>query len=154
MIQRIQSVYLLLSALTLVLMFFFPFVEFVAPNDIIYNIDYAGIQSDIGDKTELQQRLIPVTVLLLLLPLFSLITIFLYNNRKMQVRISIYNIILMAGTAGMIFYFSYLATKQYTAAVHYSFPMILPVIAIIFTVLAIRAIQKDEKLVRSADRLR
>jgi len=85
----------------------------------------------------------------------ALITVFLYKQRMLQIRLSIFNIVLMIG---FYLYFGFVFYKLFSVE-NLQFQkvgvgIIMPVIAIILTILAIRKIGADEVLVRSLNRLR
>ena len=89
--------------------------------------------------------------------LLNFITIFLYKNRKMQMKlISITIILLFVFIAVVFFYYSPLVEKKLSVATEFSkcVGIYFPVISFLFLVLAFKRIKKDEKLVRSLDRLR
>lgn len=85
----------------------------------------------------------------------ALITIFLYKNRILQIRLSIFNIVLMIG---FYLYFGFIMYKVYPVEnLEFSkvgFGAIMPIVSIILTILAIRKIGADEALIRSLNRLR
>ncbi len=79
----------------------------------------------------------------------ALVTIFLYNNRKLQIKIGLAG--LAASILAIILYF--VEMKNYSSggiALFCVFSFAVPV----FYILSLRGIYKDEKLVRSSDRLR
>ena len=82
--------------------------------------------------------------------LLSIINIFLYKKRSLQRKICY--VILFLSVLVYIIYFS-LEYQNFSLS-EIKFTFIFPLIAIIFTYLAIRGIKKDEKLIRSLDRLR
>lgn len=67
-------------------------------------------------------------------------------------RLVAFTIILLLGLFGLFFYFTYAAFED--ARVAFKIPVAFPLIAVILDYLAIRAIGKDEALVRSLDRIR
>jgi hypothetical protein len=81
--------------------------------------------------------------------------IFLFRNRPLQMKLSMLAVALtVTGVAyGAFLYFTD-TTAEISAAVTPDVGLALPVITLIFGILARNYIQKDEKLVRSADRLR
>lgn len=85
----------------------------------------------------------------------ALITVFLYKQRMLQIRISIFNIVVMIG---FYLYFGFILYKIYPVEnlqfQKVGIGIIMPFIAIILTILAIRKIGADEALVRSLQRLR
>lgn len=154
MIQRIQTVFLLIAAIILA-------ASMVMPIAI-----YSNLIENQQHTIAIYQYLKPVNGINLL-PLFisgalaaviTLFSIFLYKNRKFQINISRINIILILIYIGLIAYFLYslksLSNSDNTVMITYQIGTVFPVIALIFDVLAITRIKKDDKLVKSLDRLR
>jgi len=85
----------------------------------------------------------------------ALITIFFYKKRKVQLKLCYTNII-----AILLFYgafFSYYYAAKNSMNIEFSslnFGIILPIVALIFNILATSKIKADEKLIRSLDRIR
>ncbi|NBL64226.1 DUF4293 family protein [Flavobacterium sp. NST-5] len=137
MIQRIQTVYLFLSFLAMgVMPFLFPLETDISGNKAVYFTDYT---LDV--------------VLFLGSAALSLVTIFLYNNRKLQFVLCRLNMILNLILLGLFVYHS-LNLPGGVATPEKGIGMFMPIFSIVFLVLANRAIKKDEDLVKSADRLR
>lgn len=134
MIQRIQSVYLLLAALTM----------------------SAGIYSlplmEIGGEPYALKESPTYLIMAGLSAGISLATIFGYKNRRTQVVMNRLNIILTFVLIGLIMA-GFLGEPEHVEA-NIGMGMIMPLMNVVFLVLANRGIQKDELLVRSADRLR
>ena len=84
----------------------------------------------------------------------SVLTIFLFKKRFLQIRICGLNIGLLAGLTGLILYTLHSLGKNIEGTLNYSISMFLPILGIILTILAIRAIGRDEALIKSVDRLR
>lgn len=147
MIQRIQTIYLLLAGLITASLFFFDFAELAVDSQfMVFNA--FGIFE--GDKVIIDG--LPVMLFTGLITLLHFIIIFMYKKRIAQMRMTVFTIILLLGLIGVIFYFSYFAFEG--ASVVYKIPVAFPLIAVILDYLAIRAIGKDEALVRSMDRIR
>jgi len=144
MIQRIQSIWLLLAAIAILCLLFVP-VLISKDGESTYTLNGYGINN--------KSTNILLLVSTILAGLISLLNIFNFRNRRLQIRIASLNILLILGLS---FWFSSLA-KQLPGGIKNSdigIGLFLPLAAIIFTLLAIRGIKKDEKLIRSADRLR
>lgn len=135
MLQRIQTVYLLISAaistgLSFVLyLWTINEVPFFAKDDILYLALFLGSGA------------------------LALISIFLFKNRKLQFVLGRLNIILNF-TLLVLFVIRLLSTPGETNVSENGVGVLLPVFSIVFLVLANRAIKKDEDLVKSVDRLR
>jgi len=155
MIQRIQSVYLLAASVLMSVMLFQPLAEIAADGRGIYSVWSRGWYLTGGGEVELAMATWPVFILVGVLALLPLINIFLYRKRKLQLRISVYSIILAFGLIGLIYYYFVIGFRQLDdPAFAIRFPLLVPVIFIILIYLAFRGIRKDEILVRSLDRIR
>lgn len=150
MIQRVQTIFLLISTILLSLLFIYPLTEFLDDSSTIFNFTVFGIYAD---NEEIVSTL-PLLILLSIVNILSLVSIFLFKNRPLQMRISIYNILVLFGFIGMFVFYIFNTADSINANIHFTIFSIMPVISIILIYLAYRAIKKDEELVRSADRIR
>lgn len=150
MIQRIQSIYLLLSGLLMGSMFFLPLAELANENES-FTFLYRGFEDS---ASELVMPTWALAILLTITTLLSFVIIFLYKKRILQIRLSGLNMGLMLGTTGMIYFLGNQGCKEFATDIVYNIPAVFPIIALILTFLAIRAIGKDEALIRSMDRIR
>ncbi|MDY8134378.1 DUF4293 domain-containing protein [Aquimarina sp. 2201CG5-10] len=136
MIQRIQTIYLLLAAaISGGLGMYLP-----------YGLDSNKIDLYATEKPLIMGMLVGSAVL-------SLIAIFLFNNRKLQFVLGRVNIILNFILLGVFVYWSPIVSGE-TFVSEKGIGMIIPIISIVLLVMANRAIKKDENLVKSVDRLR
>lgn len=137
MIQRIQTLYLLAVTVLAVLQCFFPAV-------------YIG-DAPIG----FSPTFIFYSAFCAVIPLISLAAIFMYKRRILQMRMCSLNIILMLFELIALAVYVYLSLQTVPGAewtIEWS--ATIPLINVILSYLAIRAIGRDEALVRSLDRLR
>ena len=136
MIQRIQSIWLLLAAACAFAGFKFPYYSGTKLND-----------------TALYELNATSTLLLMITTIavggLALINIFLYKKRTLQLRLCVLGILL---EAGLIFLY-YRETTTFTQGT-YSLTAILHSIIVIGFFLAARGIHKDQKMVKDSDRLR
>lgn len=141
MIQRIQSVWLLLAALVMAAIFYFPTYKFSGTSMLPMTVgnDFLAI------------ILAAVSIVL------SLVTIFRFKNRKNQSALTWLNILVCAGLQAWLFVrisqFRGLPENATTAG-YYWIGTFIPLITLLFLFLAKAGIRKDEKLVKSLDRLR
>jgi hypothetical protein len=154
MIQRIQSLYLLLASVAVGLVFFFPLAKLVVNEEFIFTFMYRGLYQVNADGVDLAVASMPLAALFTIILLINLITIFLYKKRGLQMRLCIINILLMLGSIGVVFYYISAAFSEYEAVVSYGISFIMPLIAAILTYMAYRGVRKDELLVISMDRIR
>ncbi len=147
MIQRIQSVYILLAELFIVLLFAFPLAD-IAANGEIYLFKATGVFKG----TEEIISGLPLMAFLGIIIALHLAVLFSYKKRVRQIRLLVFTIILMLGLFGLFYYFAYASFDEQTIA--FKVAVAFPLAAIILDFLAIRAIGRDEALVRSMDRIR
>jgi hypothetical protein len=147
MIQRIQSVYLLLVIIAYTLLFFFPIATYTTI-DTVFSFSILEISGANSNSS------FPLMGAVIVLGLAVLVTIFLYKKRLLQIKITA--IILLAHIAfvAALFYVADVLSKKFGADAVYESGAYIALIPLVFLVLANRAIRKDEKMVRSTDRLR
>jgi hypothetical protein len=139
MIQRLQTVWLFLASIFAFITFKFPF--------------YSGNVVSSNNQLELKKFIASFDILTLIItPILGLgcfIIIFLYKNRKLQFRLTIAMLVL--SILNLVVYFTRLG-KFLNGDLSFSaiFALTIP----IFLFLAARGIRKDERLVKSLDRLR
>lgn len=136
MLQRIQTIYLLIAAIVSAGLIFVLHLWVTNEDVVVYakdNLLYLGM--------------------FLASALLSIITIFKYKNRKSQFMLGRLNIILNFILLGFFVYQS-LNVSGETAVSEKGIGMLLPIVSIVFLALANKAIKKDEDLVKSVDRLR
>ncbi len=138
MIQRIQTIYLFLAALACVAFIFIPFGQIKDTNG--------------SAATWHIYQVTPIMVSAIITGIASLLSIFLFNNRKTQMKAVIASVVLTIITIGLFIF----GITQHIGLEKYIFGIgaIAPVFALIFNILAYSAIKSDEHLVRSMDRLR
>lgn len=139
MIQRIQSVYLLLAGISMLLMVLVP-------------IGYQETEAGVVAVVEMMENL-PTLVSSILGGIIALITIFLFNNRKLQLKINGLLIFMCLLVIGSIALYQFVLGVNTITCPNY-IPYALSGFAFIFSILAYRGIGADDKLVRSMDRLR
>lgn len=149
MIQRIQSLFLLLASGAYGSQFAVPYLQTPADN----SARTVPALTD-GALTPVDNPgLLGLTVLGAAV---SLVAIFLFKNRSLQARLSGVSLIvgvLLLILAGITIK-STLDQAPQGSSVHFAAGLALPLVALILNWLATRAIRKDEALVRSMDRLR
>lgn len=147
MIQRIQTLFLFVSAILIGLLFVLPVAE-IAKDGAIYLFNCKGILLDGILK---QNGFIVIAIISIILAV-SALAIFDFKNRKRQIKIIVLDILLKLALSGLFIYYTYLSFSG--AQISFKIGMVFPLVAIIFDYLAISAIRKDERLIRSIDRIR
>lgn len=159
MIQRIQSLFLLLAAATCVLVFFFPISgnlsqqgvsEFYELYAYVLKVYKPGVMPQFDYWITLPLAIGAAAVFIL-----SLITLFLYKDRMRQmVMVKICAFINILLIVGIFIIYTRIVESRTSIEGDYGIGAFFPLICLVFLILAFRRIRRDEKLVRSADRLR
>lgn len=155
MLQRIQSIYLLLAGLVIFLLFLFPMVHNVYVNGVPSTISVSGVIQDVNGQQAHTQSFIALIAATAIVGIIPLILIFLYKNRKQQITLCYGYIVVVIGYT---FWISQtvkgLVGDVELKTSNFGIGALLSSVSIVLTILAFKAIQRDEKLVKSADRLR
>ena len=150
MIQRIQTIYLLVVVALGITLLFMPVVQFVSPEDAaelqVFELSALG-----GAPL---QGIWGLTLTTALIPLLALVDIFLYRKRILQARLNIFTVMLCLGYYGVLAIYIWLAKMSMGFEWHLIPWASIPLVCMILTLMATRAILKDEALVRAADRIR
>jgi len=150
MIQRIQSLYLLLAAIIQVIFATGTYFTYKISDDS-YFVTGSGTFNSAGENTGGDMKTL---ILGLGISLLALISIFLYKNRKQQMKIArIGGLLTMAEIVFIVI--SYFNTTD-IAESGFSFGYVIFILPIstLFFFLAAKAIKKDDELIRSVDRIR
>ncbi|MCX6276018.1 MAG: DUF4293 family protein [Bacteroidetes bacterium] len=142
MIQRIQSLFLLLTALLSGVLFFIPLFELPAAT-----ADIAPRLFMIGSNALLLTLCAAIGII-------SFIVIFIYRNRPFQLKACRLILIFIFILIALLFYTSDTISSGLDQKVVFKIGTYLPMLQVIFIFLAHRGIKKDDELVKSADRLR
>ncbi len=156
MIQRIQSLFLFIVFATSLAAFFYPIANFLSSPLYTIELGVFGIK-EFADYGMEWPNTILLPIVLGLTGFIAFITIFLYKRRRVQVRLIRFDLLLNIIYLALIFFYYVpeLENITQTNADYISEPGIyLPIVSVVFLILANRFISKDEKLIRSADRLR
>lgn len=151
MIQRIQSLYLSIVVVLTGLAFWLPLARFTTGADT-YSLTAMGLR---GADGTIVQSTVYLTILQAACCLLPLVTLFLYKHRLLQIRLAAAELVLLLGAAGMTTIY-YLNDGGFPADTFRGFGIafVFPIVSLVFIYLAIRAIGRDERLVRSLDRIR
>ncbi len=177
MIQRKQTLFLLVAVCAMAMCFMFPIASFNAKAPLGVPVsgelnliakENPSLMNDIlnGEAVTMGQKeyikVWPLTVLTILSAVVALVAMFLFKNRVMQMRVVAIAFLLGVVDIFLIFIWavdSYISKVTVPMActdidVHYGIGTWCPIVAVILMFLAQRAIKKDEEKVRAADRLR
>jgi len=170
MIQRKQSVYLFLAATILSVAYFFPLSAFIGESDSLVLYVYRVISLVPDSQVPLSPYFIlPLFTIVSLVVIMSLVTIFLFKNRRIQLILVRFMLLLLLVFIG-VYFFYYVDVLSTLSGGIASYPngivipsteiqiptivFLIPLASAVLLFMASRGIISDEKLVRSTDRLR
>lgn len=153
MIQRIQTVYLLLAAVLVAVVNFFPLAHCQGA-EVCYTMTSLGVDSTGEPFTGAAYWSCFLPACSLFAFILIVMALFSYKKRIVQMRRCVYAILVLL--VYYVFFGIQIWTLNDVTGIFPDFALIaeLPLIAIVLLFLAGRAIKRDEDLVRSMDRLR
>lgn len=149
MIQRIQTIYLLLIVALGIALIWLPVVQLITPEEAelqVWELSAVG-----GAPLPGLWGLLVTTALI---PLLALVDIFLFKNRLLQARLNIFLALLCLGYYGVLAIYIWQAKLALGVEWHLMPWASFPLVCFVLTLMATRRILKDEALVRAADRIR
>lgn len=156
MIQRVQSLYLFIVSIMMLLMFFFPIAGYYGDFETL-KFTLLSVENLIPDSTIGFSPYTSYPLLLFVVGIFimsvAIITLYKYRLRQMKLIkiVILLNVILIIGI--FIVYSRWLKSVS-VGGESFDTAAFFPLISLVFLILAYRGVHKDEKLIRSADRLR
>ncbi len=158
MIQRVQSVLLLIAAICMTAMIFVPlWTKFNVQTSEIAELNALYLTYHKGSVLISEQNTMFIMGLAFLSVTVAFTSIFSYKNRMLQVKLNLGNTIIMASTLAASTFMLIQGEKLFTDPAQGSFGIgfILIIIALACNFIANRFIWKDEKLVKNSfDRIR
>lgn len=143
-LQRIQSVYLLIAAILMAVFAFFPALL----------IEQGGEQFAYGALSTTKVGFPLMMVLVVLISLLAVIDIFMYKNLQRQMTVCFVDIIISLSLILAIGIQAFVIGRKEDVTVTCQWAMALPVLSVVFLMLAHKAMSRDKKLLRDSDRLR
>lgn len=153
MIQRIQTILLLAVAIISGLLFFTPMFNLIIQDNTTYEFYTSKVVSLAENPALVAYNWMSLT-LNVVMTILPLIIIFLYKKRFLQLRLCIVNIILQLGMLILMWLQVSQRAGELQATYQIQLSFCFPIIGIILTWLALRAIIKDINLLKSYDRMR
>lgn len=152
--QRVQTIFLLILALCMIITLFFPSweesrgIETVTLNAL--ELEHTKKGEELSSKPVFY-----IAGLAIVAAALALFSISRYKNRLLQIKLGALNSLLMAGVLGLIMLFSNQGEEIIPGQQgKYLVGTYLPMAAMLCNLVANRFIRRDENLVRSSDRLR
>ena len=152
MIQRIQTLYLFAAAALMVTALLTPLAYFAAGTDE-YTLRAFSLSG-----SGMTQSTIYMGIVMALAAAVPLVNIFLFKRRMLQIRLCAVELVLLLGSVAFIGIYYYLSARMISQAEFngqgFRIAAVFPLVALLLDYLAMRAIFKDELLVKSLDRIR
>lgn len=160
MLQRLQTIFLLIIVMAMFTMSFAPiWTKIDTATRYTYTM-YAWRFQALNPVDSLSYNVfmpyVFIGVLSVIAILIALYELFRYDNRMMQLKLGVLNSLVMTGVIGFMVYLAMQNETQVLPGIagQYKLGFLLPAIAIISNFIANRLIKRDEKLARSVDRIR
>lgn len=153
MLQRIQTVYLFIASLAIYALFLFP-VASVFNNLGATKVMVTGAYQVLGNQVIKTQSFTVLSIATAILGLLPLLLIFLYKNRNLQQVLTYGLVVIVLAHSYWLTQTVQNTTQTLLTLSDYGVGAGLPSVVILFLILAAKAVGRDEKLVKSADRLR
>lgn len=155
MLQRVQSIYLFFASVALFALYLFPVAYNIYVAGVPTSVKITGLFQNVKEAQVHTEVFVALTAVTAIVAIIPLVIIFLYRNRKQQIALCYSTILVIIGYSFWVAQ----TVKSVTQGVvlktdNFGIGLFLPPIAILLMFLAIRNIRNDERLVRSADRLR
>lgn len=155
MLQRVQTVWLFFATAAIFSLFLFPYLQVLNADGTAKALKVTGVYQDLNGQVVQTEPFLALTIATVVLGLLPFVIIFFYRNRKRQINLCYLTILAILGFSFWLVQTAKSVLGEVTLQFgNYGIGVILPSLAILFIILALRGIRNDEKLVRSADRLR
>ena len=155
MLQRVQTIWLFFATASIFSLFLFPYLQLLNADGSAKALKVTGVYQNVAGQVVQTEPFTGLTIATVILGLIPFVIIFFYKNRKKQIIICY---LAIAGILGFSFWLVQTA-KQVLGNItlrteNYGIGVLLPSLAILFIILALRGIRNDEKLIKSTNRLR
>jgi glucose uptake protein GlcU len=156
MIQRKQTLFLLLAALLALCTWLFPIATYTSGQAESYNLMTYGLYTADGIEVKDVSMRMPFSIVITILGTALFAAIFMYRNRPRQMRFVRGTYLLILAIIAFMFIGDNSIQAYLGMHVERTFGLsfVLPLVALVLTIMAERGIRADESLVRSMDRLR
>ena len=151
MLQRIQTIYLVLALILTAVCLSMPLGTLVS--EATMDGDTVLLNLWMATQNGVDYSVWPLFAVLLLTCPIAVFAIFAYKQRKLQMKLCVANVVLILIWVALLAFFAFLQPADGTVY-HPSVFAFFPLVALVFYLLARKGIKHDEKLIRDMDRLR
>ncbi|MBL7872848.1 MAG: DUF4293 domain-containing protein [Cyclobacteriaceae bacterium] len=151
--QRIQTLFLVLVVVSMLVSFFLPIWKITSGSTEmqLYPLHFSTIEN--GVKTTQYFPFSMMAILMAAAGTIAVMEIMRFDNRMTQVKLGTLNSLILALVLGSVVYFYNQVTNQYGYG-KFGLSIWVPFVGVACNWVAIRFIRRDEKLVRDSDRIR
>lgn len=149
--MRKQTIYWFLTALLLVVFACVPYAQ-VETAEYLFKCNVFRIKATAAGVQSINT--FPLFLLLVVCVGLPVVCLFVGKERKLQLRLSVLNMLLIIGLIVLILYYAYSAKKTLTGILSFRLSAVLPLLALLLSIGAIRGTWKDVIFLKRMDRLR
>lgn len=137
------------------MIFFFPLATYLSDSEYIKLFIYT-VQNKVPVSELIYNKFFNIPLIVIDIAVMALIVIAIFNYKKrwLQVKMVNFSILLNIVLIVLMFFYTDRISTSVSVTTSYETGSVFPLACLVFLVLALRAIKRDEKLVRAADRLR
>ncbi|WP_320053421.1 DUF4293 domain-containing protein [uncultured Acetobacteroides sp.] len=150
MIQRIQTLFLLVAEVLTAVLFFSKLASFITTDGQQLVLNYNGIYQLKNGVLEKMAAAWPLAVILVVAAIVGLLVIFLYRRRMLQIRFCFVAMFLNFGILVLLGYYVYSVAAVGDSTLTLSTVDSFPILSMILYYLAYRGIAKDEAMVAAS----
>lgn len=154
MIQRIQTIWLSILALLSLSLVRGGIIQFNPGDGSIFTLGFSGITKDAGGGTEVIAGSIGLPLTIVLIPVLAIAAIFLFKKIKLQKTVTLLIIAFSFCLLIMTVYYWYFISHNFSGVPVPGIKIALPPVILVLAIMSYRGMVKDERLLRSYDRLR
>jgi hypothetical protein len=154
MIQRIQTIWLSALALLSLALIRGGIMQFNPGDGTLFTLGFSGITKDTGGSTEVIAGSIGLPLTIILIPVLAIAAIFLFKKIKLQKTVTLIVIAFSLCLLIMTAYYWYLISHKFSGVPVPGIKMSFPPVILVLAIMAYRGMVKDERLLKSYDRLR
>lgn len=152
MLQRIQTVYLLVVFILSILLLTGP-LAFITQDQAGLYLKHSGVFDLDGVNVEVATW--PLTVMIVVSIVLSLYAILSYLKRSRQMRLTLFLMFFNLGLIGLTYYYVNFIMRNFEGMQFvFQWRIIIPPIMLVLLILAFRGIRKDDLMVKAYDRIR
>jgi hypothetical protein len=154
MIQRIQTIWLSVLSILSVSLIRGGIIQFSPGDSTLLTLGFKGITKDTGGTTEVLIGSVGLPLTIVLIAILGISAIFLYRNIKLQKTVTLLVIAFSLCLLIMAIYYWYYISQKFNGVPIPGFKMAFPPVILVLAIMAYRGMVKDERLLKSYDRLR